>query len=249
MKTYIFTIITFLLSTQAINSQEVRSDNFIAFGANYGIDVPFGDMADRYGRNFHAGISIDLFRKKLNGIISLEGSIFFGDNVKEDVLSPLRLTNGSILGSDGAYVDVFLRQRGTYLGITVDKIIIPSKSNKHSGLSIAGGLGIMQHNIRLNIDSNNAPQFDDNYQKGYDRNSLGLALKQKIGFINIGKTKSVNYEIALSITEGFTKSTRGLDFDTMLKNDNSRIDILIGLDFKWMIPLSIQGREEEEYFY
>ena len=115
--------------------------------------------------------------------------------------------------------------------------------------STGGGLGIMQHNIRLNIDSNNAPQFDGDYQKGYDRNTLGLALKQKIGFINIGKTKSVNYEIALTITEGFTKSTRGLDFDTMIKNNNSRIDILIGLDFKWMIPLSIQGREEEEYFY
>lgn len=230
-------------------AQEVRSADFIAFGANYGIDVPFGDMADRFGTSFHAGISIDLFKKKFNGIISLEGSIMFGDNVKEDVLSPLRLSNGAILGNNGAFVDVFLRQRGTYVGLVVDKIIKKRKANEHSGLFISGGIGVMQHNIRLNIDSNNAPQIDGNYQKGYDRNTLGLALKQKIGFINIGKVSSVNYQIALSITEGFTKSTRGLNFDTMMKDDKSRIDIIVGLDFKWMIPFSSQGKAEEEYFY
>lgn len=249
MRFFIVFIFSLSIITHSLYSQEVRSDNFIAFGANYGIDIPFGDMADRFGSSFHAGISLDLFKKKFNGLISLEGSIMFGDNVREDVLSSLRLSNGAILGSNGAFVDVFLRQRGTYLGLVVDKIIKKRDKNEHSGLFISGGIGIMQHNIRLNIDSNNAPQLDGNYQKGYDRNTMGLALKQKIGFINIGKSKSVNYEIALTVSEGFTKSTRGLDFDTMVKDDKRRIDILIGLDFKWMIPFSVQGKAEEEYFY
>jgi len=249
MKFNVLALLLICLFAQKSVAQEIRESNFIAFGANYGIDIPFADMSDRFGTNFHAGISLDLFKKKLNGLISFEGSILFGDNVKEDVLSPLRISNGAILGTDGAFVDVFLRQRGTYIGVTIDKIIIPMVKNKHSGLSLSGGIGVMQHNIRLNIDSNNAPQLSGDYGKGYDRNTLGVALKQKIGFINIGKTKSVNYQIALTITEGFTKLTRGVNFDTMLPDGDTRLDIIVGLDFKWMIPLSSQGSAEEEYFY
>ena len=249
MKRRILILIGFTIFSQIVVSQNVREDNFIAFGANYGIEVPFGDIADRFGQNFRAGVSLDLFKNKSNSIISLEGFILFSDNVKEDALFPLRQSNGAILGSNGAYVDVFLRQRGTYVGLNYDKIILPRSSNNNSGLAVGLGIGVLQHNIRFQIDSNNAPQFKDDYGKGYDRNTMGFAAKQKISYLHIGKSKSVNYEIALTITEGFTKLTRGVNFDTGLPDNKSRLDILVGLNFKWMIPFSSPSAAQDEYFY
>lgn len=250
MKKVLNIFLMLLFFAHCMYGQEERTDNFIAFGASYGVDMPFADLADRFGTSFHAGISLDLFQNKFNGIFSLEGAIIFGENVEEDVLSTLRLNNGAILGADGAYADVFLRERGSYLGISMDKIIIPSKNNSHAGLALGFGVGVLQHKVKLQVESGNTPQFAGDYEKGYDRNSMGLALKQKIGYLNIGKRKSVNYEIALTVSEGFTKQTRSINFDTGQADNKSRFDVLIGIDFKWFIPFNNHsGGGDEEYFY
>jgi len=248
---YSFLVIFALLgSVSNLQAQEMeaRSADFWGVSFAYGIDFSAGDMADRYGQHFHANMAIDLFKLKWNGIIRLEGALFFGDNVNEDVLSPYRNETGSILGNDGSYADVFLRQRGTYLGVMLNKVLLPLRQNPHAGLTAGLGFGLYQHNIRFNVDSNNAPQVEGDYGKGYDRNSIGPALKQNIGFMSIGKNKNVNYEVALSITEGFTRNNRPVNFDTGTKEDDRRLDIVIGLEFRWIIPLK-DKQEPGEIFY
>ncbi|MBT8231608.1 MAG: hypothetical protein HKO66_09395 [Saprospiraceae bacterium] len=249
MKNKITTFCAIILLSFSLNGQEEKRQNFIAIGANYGLNQSFSDLSDRFGTHFQAGISLDLFKEKINTIFSIEGAILFGDHVKEDVLANLRLENGSILGSDGGLVDVFLRQRGTYLGLMGNKIVLKSQKNPYSGLALGLGFGVLQHNIRIQVDTNNAPQFNGNYGKGYDRNTMGFALKQQIGLMSLSKNKRINFELALNLTEGFTKNTRAINFDTGLKDDKSRIDIIIGLDFKWMIPLKSQYDKDEEIFY
>jgi len=237
-KIFIFlALYIFIIVPANLVAQEERSENFLGLGFHYGIDIPAGDLADRFGQNFHAGLSLELFKKALNGLLRLEGSLYFGANVKEDVLEGLRGSNGAILGNNNAYVDVFLRQRGSYVGLLANKILISSKTNKHSGFSVGIGAGMMQHKVRLQVDSKNAPQISGDYAKGYDRNSVGPSLKQNFAFTHIGKNKNLNYELSLYFIEAFTKNTRPLNFDTKIKDDSSRTDIFIGLDLKWIIPV------------
>lgn len=229
-------------------SQEERTENFTGFGFHYGIDIPAGDLSDRFGQNFHAGVSLELFRAKLKGMMRLEASIFFGPNVKEDVISSLRSPNGAVLGNNGDYVDVFLRQRGAYLGILANKVLIPNKSNANAGFAAGFGLGYLQHKVRFQIDSENAPQLTGDYAKGYDRNSVGPALKQNFSYLHIGKNKSLNYEVSLYFIEAFTKNNRPINFDTGMKDDARRLDIFIGLDVRWIIPVK-DSQVAGEIFY
>lgn len=248
IKNVFFLFFVFFIQSTTLNAQDERPD-FISVGAEYGTQFPFGDMKDRFGQNFVAGLSLNLFKQKFNGIFSIEGQFMFGNKVNEDVLSDFRLSNGGILGSDGVYADVLLRQRGSYLGIKAEKVVLPRKSNKNAGIAVGFGLGIIQHKIRIQVDSNNAPQFSDNYSKGYDRNSRGLALKQSITYNHIGLNKNMNYSVGLTLYEGFTKSVRNINFDTGLKDDSSRLDLLLSLSFKWFIPLKDQIDRDKEIFY
>ena len=114
-----------------------------------------------------------------------------GESVKENVISSLQLDNNAFLGNDGGYADVFLRMQGAYVGLYLNKIIISSKKNPNAGLNLGLGVGLLQHNIRINVESKNAPQFSNDYAKGYDRRTLGPALKQNIGCCPSGRMSTL----------------------------------------------------------
>lgn len=232
----------------SLRGQEARTENFWGFGFNYGLDFPAADMADRFGSNFHAGVAVELFRTRWKGLLRFEAMLLFGENVNEDVISVYRLENNAILGNDGSYADVFLRQRGAYIGLMAKKILVPSRENPNAGLALGLGLGYLQHNIRFQVDSNNAPQFEGDYAKGYDRNTGGPALKQAISYLHIGRNRNVNYEISLVVSEAFTSNRRGYNFDTGMPDNASRLDMMIGLDLKWIIPVKDQQAAGEIYY-
>ena len=84
---------------QLVAQQEyIREEPFLSVGSHIGVDFPAADLADRYGWNMHAGLSLRLFSPKSKGFLAIEGSAQYGDRVKEDVLEPLRLASGAILG-------------------------------------------------------------------------------------------------------------------------------------------------------
>jgi len=116
---------SFLLNAQ----QEERENPFIGIGCNLGLDIPAADLADRFGQSLHAGLSLRLFARKLKGFLAIEGNAQYGSSVKEDVLMPLRLESGTILGNNGQAADVFLRRRGIYIGLYANKIIKSTKKN------------------------------------------------------------------------------------------------------------------------
>ena len=249
LKRFLLYILLFFSCYLSIAQEEVRDGNFLAVGINYGLDFPIGQLSKRFGTSFHAGLSLDLFKSKMNGAYGIEGLFIFGENVNEDVISNLRLDNTAILGIDGQYADVFLRERGAYLGIYISKIIVPLKTNQRSGLAADFGIGILQHNVRIQVDTRNAPNLEGEYLKGYDRNSIGPALKQSLSYTHIGKNKNLNYSLSLSIMEGFTSNTRPINFDTKIKDEGTHLDLLISLDLKWYLPLKNMNGVEEEIFY
>lgn len=225
-------------------------NNFVGFGLQYGIDIPAGDLADRYGTSFHVTPSVEFYNSKLNGMYGLEASIQFGSNVNEDVLESIRSSSGAILGFNGGIADVFLRRRGLYIGAFANKTIFKTKRNPASGLNLGIGAGLFQHEVRLLDDTASATQLRSDYAKGYDRLTRGPALKQSINYLNIGLNRSVNYSIGLSIIEGFTESVRLINFDTQQSAKGSRLDILISLEAKWIIPLrKTGGIDADEIYY
>lgn len=241
----------FIVSYSSLLAQkeEASIPNFIAFGIQYGVDIPAADLADRYGHSYHVSTSVDIYNSTWNGMFGLEGSIQFGNNVKEDVLANIRSSTGAILGFNSQPADVFLRRRGFYVGLYANKILIKSRKNRSSGLNLGVGAGLLQHNIRLQDDSNSATQLRDDYVKGYDRLTRGPALKQSLSYLHIGESRSVNYSIGISIIEGFTESVRSINFDTGLSAAGRRTDLLISLEGKWFIPLKNTGQRSKEIFY
>lgn len=250
IKDALIVISVIVMGIQVSHAQEASSKTgFLAFGATYGIDFPAADLSERYGSNFHAAVSIDIWNPKLRGFWGIEGELHFGDKVKENILASATTSEGTILGSNGQVADIFLRRRGSYIGIYANRNFISFGSDKSTGLNIGLGLGIMQHNIRIQDDTDNAAQFKGDYLKGYDRNTRGPALKQTIGIQKAGgKNANMNYSIGLSITEGFTKQLRSVNFDTGVVNEGSRLDVLIALEATWYLPLR-RFTESEEIFY
>ena len=217
----------------------------ISFG--YGIEFPFADMADRFGKNLKFTLGAERMTKS-NWIFGLEFSYMFGNTVKQDVLASLRISNGEVLGADNAYADVFTRERGLFLGANIGKLIA-FNSKSRSGLRITGAFGILAHYVRIQDEARSLPQIEGDYLKGYDRLTRGFALRQFIGYQHVTENQRVNFYIGLEFTQGFTKSVRNVNFDTGLPaNKEGRFDGLIGLKAAWILPF-FDAYSDEEVFY
>ena len=217
----------------------------LSFG--YGVEYPGGDLADRFSRNLKFTLGAERMTKS-NWIFGIEYSFMFGDTVKEDVLAPLRLSNGRILGSDNAYSEVLLRQRGMFLGVNIGKTFT-FREESRSGLRVTGAVGLLAHYIRIVEDSRGTPQIEGPYLQGYDRLSRGLAFREFVGYHHISDDKRINFYIGLEFTQGFTKHIRAIDFDSGLPpNQDTRFDSLISLKAAWILPF-FDDYVDEQVFY
>ena len=215
----------------------------------YSGHVPAGDMADRFGGSFMPGAGIDYQTDKGNLILGAEFGYLFGGTVKEDVLAPIRTPEGYIIGEQGGYSDIQLRERGIYLGGHVGKLFPVSEKNHRSGIRVTLGAGVLQHKIRVQDDpSQKAPQLADDYKKGYDRLSNGLALRQFIGYQHLGNEGRINFYAGLDLVQGFTQNRRSYNFDAFAQDTAKRTDLLIGIRVGWTLPFYI-GRDPSEIYY
>lgn len=251
-------IVIFILLSSSLtcfSQREVNSsnnDNFLNTGMNnlsfgYGIEFPFADMADRFSSNLKFTLGGERITKN-NWIYGIEFAFMFGDTVKEDPLSQLRLSNNELLGADNAYADVFQRERGAFLGINFGKIL-SFKAGSRSGLRITGAFGLFAHKIRIIDESRSLPQIEGDYLKGYDRLTRGFALREFIGYQHISEDKRINFYLGLEFTQGFTNHVRAIDFDSGLPPDPStRFDGLVSLKAAWVLPF-FDDYVDEHVFY
>lgn len=215
-------------------------------GALYGLQLPFGDLGDRFGLHNSLGLTVD--QKMANGWYGMGSFTYqFGNSVKDTgLLRALQTPSGEIINADG---DLLLPQsfmRGFRVMGSVGKVWPIFKATANSGLTTSFGVGLWQHRIRHeNIDAK-IFAINGDYEKGYDRLTNGLALSQTIGYTYYGRagSRGVNFRTGVEFHEGFTKVRRNWDFATNSALDDSRLDIAVGLYFGWMIPL---GRPESGY--
>lgn len=239
------------LFTSPLHSQIVTKDSaasIIMIYGSLGVQIPGGDLKDRFGFSFQAGPGF-MYKTDRNWMWGLDGDFLFGNEVKENLLfRNIETETGYVIDASGLYADVYLSERGYRIGPRVGKVFNLTKNNANSGLLISISPGFLQHKIRIDNPNYTAPQLDKEYLKGYDRLTNGFALTEFIGYYYSGKYRMVSFFAGFEFTQAWTKSRRDWDFDTMQKNEMERMDLLNGFKIGWIIQLS-RSRTQEYYYY
>lgn len=213
---------------------------------SYAAQLPAGDLAKRFGWNSNVGSSLSL-KTKSNLFFNLSGYFIFGNEIKEDaILNHLRTSRDAILGVDGKYAEVRLFERGYHLAAGFGKLYPWIGPNENSGILFMLQAGFLQHKIKIDAIGNTVPTLNEDYRKGYDRLSNGLAFTQNVRYVHIPHRSFFNFFAGLEVTEAFTKNRRSFNFDTMTADDKSRLDILFGARFGIIIPFN---RKTAEFYY
>lgn len=245
-------VIIALLAPLAAASQSLLKDSTVStfmMKIHYSFQVPFGDMAERFGMNSALGAGIG-GKTGRNVFLGAAGSFIFGKNVKEtDILDGITDQDGFLLGSSGLYADYSFSEKGFSLQTQGGKIIAFKKPNVNSGLALLLGAGYLQHKISIKADADAVPMLSREYRKGYDRLSSGFMLTQCIGYLYLDvKNKRINCFAGIEVQEGFTKSRRTWNYDENRADESLRKDILVSLKLSWIIPV-YRTQTEKYYFY
>ena len=216
-----------------------KNFNTFNINASFSAQLPAADLALRFGSSLGVGGGIEYVRIPSGWSYNLYVQYLFGQEVKEDVLAKIRTTDGNIIGETNAYADVALRMRGLYRGASVAKIFkLHDNGNRFGGIRLALGGGWLSHRIRIQDNTQGSvPHLESDYAKGYDRYSSGIALTQFVGYQMVSRNRTFNFFAGLEMTEAFTRNQRSFNFDTMLRDDLKRRDILYGIRIGWSISL------------
>ena len=236
-----------------VNSQETalslpeHKAFFFSFGGGY--QLPGGDLKSRYGGSTNIGGSLEYKFSGNKWSIDVNGYYVFGTNVKIDVLDNIRSQDGYLIGNNNVPADVFLRERGFFIGGSLNRSFKLNKSSDFFGLKIGVGPGFLHHKIRIQDDANNADQINDDYKKGYDRLAYGFALSEFIGFQYLSENGRINFSAGFDFLQGFTKNRRAWNFDERKAPDSgTRLDLLNGFRVRWILPFYL-GQSTEEIYY
>ncbi len=247
-KSYLLFLILF--ASGKIFAQGSIRDSSIAMhiaGMGYSFQLPGGDMADRFGWNSMIEGSYS-YKLKSSWMLSLNGGFIFGNQLKETgILKNLLNENGSILGDDGQFADVRMFERGYVISAAAGKILTWKKPNPNSGLLLSAGPVFIQHKIRIETIGNTIPQLDKEYKKGYDRLTNGVGLHEIIGYYYFGNKYLVNFYFGFEFIQAITKNRRDYNFDTMSRDDKTRLDLLFGIRAGWMLP--VYKKAPQKYYY
>jgi hypothetical protein len=226
----------------------VLLDPGFLFGLDYGYNFAGGDLKDRFGNNLKVEANLSYIFKESGFAAGIRANYFFGDTVYQDVLAHLRDQNGHILGINGDYGQVKLRQRGFQTGFFAYNVFSFGNLNKRSGIKIDLGVSFIQHWIRLQDDYNTIAQFNDPYDKGYDRLTNGVALDEFIGFQYMSNNRRINFYAGFSFTQAWTQNRRDYDFASMSSLQEKRLDLMSGFKFGWILPVFLESQPEEIFY-
>lgn len=238
-----------LILAQGSNADAQNKGDVLMPYLSYAGHRPGADLAVRFGNNFSLGLGLDWLTAKSNWIIGLNANFLFGNTVKSDVLAGLRTDAGFIIGNNRLPADISLRQRGWLLHAEIGKHFPLNADNPRSGIRITISPGLLQHNIRIQDDPQQAvPQLLGDYKKGYDRLSNGFSLTEFIGYQVLSENRRVNFFLGIEFTQAFTQNRRDFDFVSRTKDETRRTDLLYGIRLGWIIPFYV-GKAGGDIYY
>ena len=219
----------------------------LVIGINGSLDFPGSDMARRFGTSYRLGPSL-MYKTLSNYMFGVKTDFIFGGTIKEDSLfSGVNDKEGNFINSDGLRIGVGLFERGYAIGLQGGKIFSLWGSNPNNGLLVLTGAGFVEHRIHIVDKDKTIPQIRDDYEKGYDRLTNGWYLEQFAGFNMFDKKGLLNFHIGLNFMAAFTQGRRDYLYDVRRKDDESRIDLLMGIRGGIYIP--IFKKKSEELFF
>ncbi len=210
------------------------------------VQYPLFDMSKRFGYNGQPSLDITVKNQK-NWIFGVNGGIMFGNVVKDSTLRNVAVSETFVIDENGRLSNIVLTQRGWNVFATAGKLFATNPKNINSGIVTQFGMGILQHKIRVENSSNFAPPIEEEYKKGYDKLTNGVAFNQFLGYMYLSKNKRVNYYVGLDLTEAITKNRRSVNFDTRMPDTAARFDVLVGIKAGWILPL--YKRREQDFLY
>jgi len=236
-----------LLWSTSIVAQNIKRINLLEF--KYGFHVPSGDLGERFGSSSDIGATIQSVSVASRLFFGVEGMYFFGNNVKEDVLTQLRAFDGTIIGINGAPADVNLKERGFYLGVNAGKIF-PTTSNKNklTGIRAQIGGGLLQHKIRVQDNAETVTALSEDYLPGYDRLSNGPAVHLGLGYHYQSPTGNFHFHIMGDLYGAQTVSRRDLDYPSGQYLDTKRTDVFAGASIAYVVIISRTSTPDNIYY-
>ena len=230
----------------ACGQTEERSNGYY-LGVFYGTHWPGGDLADRFGRNFSLGGSLDLIKGQ-KWLIGVEGQFLFGKDVKENIAGGIVTDRGRLISPAYSIAEVDVRERGVQFQVKFGRIHDLFSEKNISGIKWTVAPGWLQHKIRLTDATGTVPFFNDEYVKGYDRLTNGFSISEFIGYQYLEERGRLNLFIGAEFTQAFTQNRRGLSYNTRMADDASRVDLLFG--FKAGIQITLRTfRDPGEIWY
>jgi hypothetical protein len=213
----------------------------------YNYRVPSGAFGKTYGAFSSVGTGA-MFKTKNNWVVSGELNYLFGKEIKEvEILNNLLCSGGYIGSINGAPANYSVFMRGIDAYVKVGRVFGFNKRNMNSGIFVQGGIGYIQHKIKLTPHDNDIPQLDADYVKGYDRLSSGIAFNEFVGYIYHSRNRFVNLYFGLDLMQAQTYNRRTYNYDQASFDLNKKIDYSTSFRFGWMIPIYLNTREENEF--
>lgn len=247
-KSHILLFILLILGSYLSNAQSVKDScvRIMMIGFNFSGQLPEYDLAKRFGPNLSAGASV-IWKTKHNVLFNVEGSYFFGKNVREDVVASMKNENGSITDNEGFPADLRLTERGWNIFGNVGYMFSKWGNNPNSGLFFTLGGGWMQHKVKLYDGQQKIAAVKGDLKKGYDHLTGGFGFSQFVGYKYISNNRLANCYLGFEFYEAFTQSLRGFNYNTGLPDTQKRFDMLMGVRFGWILPL--YKRTKDFYYY
>lgn len=208
-----------------------------------------GELGDRINSGSSAGIGV-AYKTKKNWIWGVEASYLYSNNVAdpEQVVSGFKAGSQRILNTVGNLANITIDQRGFEAYAIVRKTLPWLNTNPNSGLQAGFGAGATTFWYNVTSSDQTVPQIQDEYDKGYDRLSAGLALKQAISYHYLSPKRTINFRISLVLAQSFTEDLRGYNYSTAQKISGNQFSFTYGLKAHWILPI-YQVSRGKEYFY
>jgi hypothetical protein len=229
-------LVVFIIFTSTLKAQIDSAMSVPLVGINLAGNLPFADMAQRFGANLKAGGSFH-YKTKKNWIFGFEFGYGFGRNVKEDVLKQLKNSDGYLVDNSGYPADLRVTERLTVVHLTAGRVLKLASSNPNSGLMLSFGLGYIQHRINFYDAQYQVAGVKDNLGYGLDRLTAGFSTSQFVGYLFLSENRLLNFYAGFECYQGYTTSIRKLNYDTGLPDTRKRFDALGGFKFGWILPL------------
>ena len=237
---YVFVLINFSVALAQNDSLKSKKEGFNipAISAYYAYEFAGGDLASRFGQNHKVGATVS-FKFKTNWLLTLDAGYMFGEDLKQEaysILDSLKTDVGQITSKYGTPGNVLMSERGYTIMVKVGKILPFWQTNENSGPILMGGVGFLQHKIRIDNEGNDIPQIYGDYKKGYDHLTNGIAFNEFVGYRHYARNKMMNFYIGVEFTQAFTKNRRAYNYNTMDYDNKSRLDLLYSLKIGMIVP-------------